>query len=59
MSSLPFWSLGLHWTYAGLQQYQDSVAGVSVYITESWVVTGVVPSQSAILQSLKEKIELC
>lgn len=33
----------------GFQQYRDSVADVSVYVPESWVVTGVVPSQSAIL----------
>jgi len=33
----------------GFQQYRDSVTDVSVYITESWMVTGVVPSQSAIL----------
>ena len=39
---------------AGFKQYQDPVAGVSVYIPESWVVTGVVPDQWAILQSYPE-----
>ena len=33
---------------AGFMQYQDSVTGVSVYVPESWVVTGVVPGQQAI-----------
>ena len=36
---------------AGFKQYQDSVTEISVYVPESWVVTGVVPGQFAILQS--------
>jgi hypothetical protein len=36
---------------AGFKQYQDSVTGVSVYVPESWTVTGVIPGESAILQS--------
>jgi heat shock protein HslJ len=39
---------------AGFMQYQDSVTGVSVYVPESWVVTGVAPGQFAILQSYPE-----
>ncbi|MHC4432676.1 MAG: hypothetical protein ACYTBS_12625 [Planctomycetota bacterium] len=39
---------------AGFKPYQDSVAGVSVYVPESWVVIGVVPDQRAILQSYPE-----
>jgi heat shock protein HslJ len=39
---------------AGFKQYQDSMTGVSVYVPESWVVTGVIPGQSAILQSYPE-----
>jgi hypothetical protein len=38
----------------GFKQYQDSVTGISVYVPESWVVTGVVPGQQAILQSYPE-----
>jgi heat shock protein HslJ len=39
---------------AGFRQYRDAEAGVSVYIPESWVVTGVIPGQTAILQSYPE-----
>ena len=39
---------------AGFKQYQDSVTGISVYVPESWVVTGIVPGQFAILQSYPE-----
>jgi hypothetical protein len=39
---------------AGFKPYQDSVTGISVYVPESWVVTGVVPGQFAILQSYPE-----
>jgi heat shock protein HslJ len=39
---------------AGFKQYQDSVTGISVYVPESWVVTGVVPGEWAILQSYPE-----
>ena len=39
---------------SGFQQYRDSETGVSVYIPESWVVTGIVPGQTAILQSYPE-----
>ena len=39
---------------AGFMQYQDSVTGISVYVPESWVVTGVVPGEWAILQSYPE-----
>lgn len=39
---------------AGFRPYQDSVAGVAVYVPESWVVTGIVPGQYAILQSYPE-----
>jgi heat shock protein HslJ len=39
---------------AGFKQYHDSVAGVSVNIPESWVVTGVDPGAYAILQSYPE-----
>jgi heat shock protein HslJ len=38
----------------GFKPYQDSVAGVAIYIPESWVVTGIVPGQYAILQSYPE-----
>ena len=39
---------------AGFKSYQDSVAGVSIYVPESWVVTGIIPGQFAILQSYPE-----
>jgi hypothetical protein len=39
---------------AGFKQYEDSVVGVSVFVPESWVVTGIVPGQFAILQSYPE-----
>jgi heat shock protein HslJ len=39
---------------AGFKLYQDSVTEISVYVPESWVVTGVTPGQSAILQSYPE-----
>jgi hypothetical protein len=38
----------------GFKQYQDSKVGVSVFVPESWVVTGVLDGQSAILQSFPE-----
>jgi len=38
----------------GFTQYQDSVVGVSVFVPDSWVVTEIVPGQSAILQSYPE-----
>lgn len=39
---------------AGFKEYRDSVAGVSVYIPESWVVTGVIEGGYAIFQSYSE-----
>lgn len=36
---------------AGFREYRDSVVGVSVYIPESWVVTGVIDGQQAVFQS--------
>jgi heat shock protein HslJ len=36
---------------AGFRVYQDAVAGVAIDIPESWVVTGIIPGQYAILQS--------
>jgi len=39
---------------AGFKQYQDSVTGVSIYVPEGWVVTGIVPGEHAILQSYPE-----
>lgn len=39
---------------AGFKPYQDSVTGISVYIPEGWVVTGVVPGERVILQSYPE-----
>ena len=39
---------------AGFEKYQDSVTGISVYVPESWVVTGVIPGEWAILQSYPE-----
>ena len=39
---------------AGFKQYQDSETGVSVYIPESWFVTGIIPGEWAILQSYPE-----
>ena len=38
----------------GFKEYQDSVVGISVYIPESWVVTGVIDGQYAIFQSYPE-----
>jgi len=35
----------------GFKPYLDSVAGVAIHIPESWVVTGIVPGQWAVLQS--------
>ncbi len=35
----------------GFKEYQDAVAGISLYIPESWAVTSVMPGQSAIFQS--------
>jgi hypothetical protein len=39
---------------AGFKPYQDSVVGVSVFVPENWVVTLVIPGQSAIFQSYPE-----
>lgn len=39
---------------AGLREYQDPQAGVSVLIPDAWVVTGIVEGQYAILQSYPE-----
>ncbi len=39
----------------GFVPYQDSETGVSVYIPESWVVTGVIPGEFATLQSYPEE----
>jgi hypothetical protein len=39
---------------AGFVKYEDSATGISVYIPESWVVTGVLPGERAILQSYPE-----
>jgi len=38
----------------GYVEYQDSIAGISVYIPESWTVTGVINGQYAIFQSYPE-----
>ena len=35
----------------GFKAYHDAAAGISIYLPESWVVTSVIPGQSAILQS--------
>jgi len=35
----------------GFREYQDPAAGISLYLPESWAVTGVLPGQSAIFQS--------
>jgi hypothetical protein len=39
---------------AGFVRYQDSMTGISIYLPESWVVTGIVPGEYAILQSYPE-----
>ena len=39
---------------AGWRSYQDSATGVTVQIPESWVVTQILPNESAILQSYPE-----
>jgi heat shock protein HslJ len=39
---------------AGFKEYRDSVIGVSIYIPESWVVTGVIEGGYAIFQSYPE-----
>lgn len=36
---------------AGFKEYQDTEAGVSLYIPESWIVSSVTPGQFAIFQS--------
>jgi heat shock protein HslJ len=36
---------------AGFKEYQDAVAGISIYIPESWTVTGVIDGEYAIFQS--------
>jgi len=38
----------------GFKEYRDSVIGVSIYIPESWVVTGVIDGGYAIFQSYPE-----
>jgi len=38
----------------GFNPYQDPVTGISVYIPEKWVVTGILEGQYAILQSYPE-----
>lgn len=38
----------------GFIEYRDSVAGVSIYIPEIWIVTGVVEGQYAIFQTYPE-----
>jgi hypothetical protein len=38
----------------GFKPYQDPVVGVSVFVPENWVVTLVIPGQSAIFQSYPE-----
>jgi len=35
----------------GFKEYQDATAGVSIYIPENWVVTGVIEGEYAIFQS--------
>jgi heat shock protein HslJ len=40
---------------AGFKEYQDPVAGVAVYIPDSWSVTGVIEGQYAIFQSYPEE----
>jgi hypothetical protein len=39
---------------AGFMLYQDEVTGVTVYMPESWIVTGIMPGEYAILQSYPE-----
>jgi hypothetical protein len=39
---------------AGFKKYQDQKVGVSIYIPDSWVVTGIVDGQYAIFQSYPE-----
>ncbi len=39
---------------AGWKSYQDSATGVTVHIPESWVVTQILPNESAIFQSYPE-----
>ena len=36
---------------ASFKEYQDSEAGISIFIPESWLVTGIVEGQQAVLQS--------
>jgi len=36
---------------AGVKEYRDTVAGISIYIHENWTVTGVINGQYAIFQS--------
>ncbi|MCJ7703894.1 MAG: META domain-containing protein [Anaerolineales bacterium] len=38
----------------GFKEYRDSVAGVSIFIPESWIVTGVIEGQYAIFESYPE-----
>ena len=38
----------------GFHKYQDPVTGISVYIPESWIVTGIIEGEYAILQSYPE-----
>jgi len=39
---------------AGFKEYQDNVAGISIYIPENWTVTGVIDGEYAIFQSYPE-----
>jgi hypothetical protein len=38
----------------GFKPYQDPVTGISIYIPEDWIVTGIVAGEYAILQSYPE-----
>jgi hypothetical protein len=39
---------------AGFREYRDSLAGVSIYLPESWFITGIIEGQYAIFQSYPE-----
>jgi len=41
-------------TLAGLKEYRDAVVGFAIYLPESWVITSIIPGQSAIFQSYPE-----
>lgn len=38
----------------GFREYRDSLAGVSIYLPESWFITGIIEGQYAIFQSYPE-----